>query len=91
MNALSKSETRGEFSVYWWDPKDCYYAEKKYCGGEEAVKTARALVSRPAAKMGIFKRIIITDGGDCCCFEWRYGEGVVFPKQEKRRIPQAGK
>jgi len=25
------------------------------------------------------KRVIITDGGDCINFEWKKGEGIVFP------------
>lgn len=78
--ALSKSQTQGEFSVYWWDPNGLYYAEKRFCNMVEATETAHSLTARPAALMGIIRRVVITDGGDCCCFEWGYGTGVVFPK-----------
>ena len=30
-------------------------------------------------KIGTTNRVIITDGGDSCCFDWRFGVGVVFP------------
>jgi hypothetical protein len=25
------------------------------------------------------KRVIITDGGDYCVFEWQFGKGIVWP------------
>jgi len=31
------------------------------------------------ARMGFVRRVIATDMGDRTVFEWRYGEGVVFP------------
>lgn len=67
-----------EFSVYWWDNNDKYYAELKFVSAEQAVEKAKSLSDRPAAKVGIIKRIIITDGLDCIVFEWVKGK-VVFP------------
>jgi hypothetical protein len=71
-----------EFSVYWWDPDGNYYPEARFIGAEAAVKLAKSLTDRPAAQLGIIRRIIITDGGDCCCFEWKHGEGVTFGGHE---------
>lgn len=85
MNALSISETQGEFSVCWWNPDGNYYYEKQFCGCEEAVNTAMSLIRRPAAKLGIIRRVIITDGGDCCNWEWKHGEGIVYPPELKGR------
>jgi hypothetical protein len=31
------------------------------------------------------ERVIITDGGDDCCFEWKRGEGVTFPPEARGR------
>ena len=35
-----------------------------------------------AVKMGLVQRVIITDGGDCIAFEWKRGEGIVFPPKK---------
>jgi hypothetical protein len=32
-----------------------------------------------AAQSGLTARVIITDAGDDCVFEWKFGEGVVWP------------
>lgn len=57
----------------------------------------RNLLARPAleaayhhthnvsANVGLTQRVILTDTGDCIAFEWRYGEGVVFPKLETKK------
>lgn len=72
------SETQGEFSVcqFFADGTNEYI--KRFCGPEEAVNTAKDFSTRPAAKIGIIQRLIITDGGDFCCFEWVYGKGMTF-------------
>jgi hypothetical protein len=46
---------------------------------ETAVTTAKRVTDSPAAQLGVVARVIITDGGDFTCFEWRAGEGVTFP------------
>lgn len=78
-NPLSKSDSQGEFSVCWWDQTGAYHFEKRFCDVEEAVKTAVSLIRRPAAKIGVIIRVIITDGGDCCNWEWLHDKGIVYP------------
>lgn len=34
------------------------------------------------ARMGMVKRVIITDMMDCTCFEWEYQKGITFPKTD---------
>jgi hypothetical protein len=72
----------GEFNVVWWDPDGRHYYEKRFCGAEEAIRTAVSLTRRPAAMIGIIKRVIITDGGDCINWEWKDGK-VVYPEEGK--------
>jgi hypothetical protein len=74
--AIMKNTPEGEFSVYWWDPEDRQYEEARFTDAETAVGAAVRLTRGPAAVMGIIKRVIITDGGDCCCFEWKDGKNV---------------
>jgi len=48
---------------------------------EDAMRTLGDYSRRPAAKIGIIKRLIVTDGGDCTNAEWRFGEGFTFPPE----------
>jgi hypothetical protein len=79
--ALVEGKTEGEFSVFWWDPKDNYYAEKRHVGMQEAVETAKSLTTRPAALIGIIRKVAITDGGDFTNFQWEFGKGITYPTQ----------
>jgi len=63
---------RDEFSVYWWDAHGMQHEELRLVGAEPAVRAAKRLTTGPASKFAV-KRVIITDGGDFCCFEWRDG------------------
>lgn len=78
------AETAGEFSVYQFFPDGTNECVKAGAGAEEAVRTAHSYTIRPAAMLGIIQRVIITDGGDYCVFEWKHGEGVVFPPRSER-------
>jgi hypothetical protein len=73
----------GEFSVTQFFENDTYETVRAFVTAEEAVKAARHYCNSVAAQVGITKRVIITDGGDCVCFEWKYGEGIVFPPKEE--------
>jgi hypothetical protein len=77
------TNTRGEFSVIQWFKDGSSELVKEYVGPEEAVYTARGLTESVGAQIGNTVRVIITDGGDCITFEWKYGEGVVFPTREQ--------
>jgi len=71
-----------EFSVFWFDREDHYHAERCFVDAETAVRLAFSLTERPAAKLGMIRRVIITDGGDCTSFEWKHGIGVTYPPRE---------
>ena len=47
-----------------------------------AMERACAYIARPAATIGLIQRIIVTDAGDCTCFEWRFEKGITFPDGE---------
>jgi hypothetical protein len=76
---------RNEFSVCQFFEDGSYEYVRRFVGAEEAVKVARHYTDNVAAKMGITTRVIITDGGDHCVFEWKRGEGVTFPTPEQRQ------
>jgi DUF971 family protein len=68
----------GEFSVYWFDLQGHTHEQLRFVDAKTAVESARDLTKRPAALIGILRRVIITDGGDNTCFEWKYLEGITF-------------
>jgi hypothetical protein len=67
-----------EFSVYQFFEDGSQERVREFVDAENAVKAARHYTSSVAARMGVTKRVIITDGGDCTVFEWQYGTGIVF-------------
>lgn len=75
-----------QFSVYQFFEDGSYEAVRQWVEAEEAVKVAQHYCNSIGAKIGTTRRVIITDGGDCTTFEWKYGEGVVFPPKEKEEV-----
>jgi hypothetical protein len=74
--------SQGEFSVCQFFENDTYEYVRRYVSAEEAMKAAVHYSSNVACKLGITKRVIITDGGDCVNWEWINGQGVTFHWQE---------
>lgn len=70
-----------EFSVYQWFADGQYECVRKHVEPEEAVKAAHHYTTNVAARTGMVNRVMITDGGDCCVFEWRNGR-VIWPTKE---------
>jgi hypothetical protein len=48
----------------------------------DAIPAAVHYCKSVAAMVGIVKRVIVTDSGDCIVFEWLYGGGLVYPPIE---------
>jgi hypothetical protein len=69
------------FSVYQFFPDSRYEAVASHVSAEEAVTLAKRLTKSVRARIGTIVRIVIADGDDCCCFEWRYGRGVLLDAQ----------
>ena len=70
--------TAGEFSVcQFFDDGTSEYV-RRFVSAEEAVMAAKHYTQSVAARLGMVNRVIITDGGDCTNFEWKYGEGITY-------------
>jgi len=70
------NENPEEYSVCGFFPDGTYRYIVRWVDVETAVRIAKLF-----AQPGPYTRIIITDGGDCTCFEWIEGKGVTFPPQ----------
>jgi hypothetical protein len=71
----------GTFSVYQFFSDSRYEAVASRVSAAEAVTIARRLIKSVRARIGTVVRIVIADSDDCCCFEWRYGRGVLLDAQ----------
>ena len=79
-------DTDGEHSVYFFTKDGRCTPVRRWIGIEEAAKAAHRYCTSPHATRGQIVRVIITDGGDCTNFEWKYGEGITFPPRMKGRM-----
>ena len=43
---------------------------------------AKSYTLRPAAQIGIIRKVTIVDGDDSTCFMWEFGKGVTYPPRE---------
>ena len=59
-----------------------YEYVRRNVSAEEAVKASKHYTTSVAARFGFVTRVIITDSGDSCVFEWKCGVGVTFPTKE---------
>ena len=78
---------RNEFSVCQFFEDGSYEYVRRRVNAEEAVKAAVFYTTNVASRMGITRRVIITDGGDCTNWEWQFGKGVTFPQGGTQDAP----
>jgi hypothetical protein len=80
---------QGEFSVFQFLADGICEKVRDHVGGREAVEAAYHYTHNVAAlALGITERVIIVDGDDYCCFEWKRGEGITFPPGEEFEAPR---
>ena len=74
---------QGEFSVCTFFFDGTYGYDLRGVDPETAVNKLKSISESIGARvLNIVDRIIMTDGGDCICVEWKNGEGIVFPPKE---------
>ena len=69
------------FNVFWWDRDGGQHKELSNVEVMPAMQACKRLTQGPASVLGIVERVIITDTGDCCVFEWIKDIGVTFPRK----------
>jgi hypothetical protein len=67
------------FSVCQFFRDGSYKYVRRGVAPGEALDAALHCSSSVAARLGMVRRVIIVDMLDCVNWEWRFGEGVVFP------------
>lgn len=68
-----------KFSVYQFFEDESYERVRYLVPLDEALLAVRHYCNSVGARLGVTVRVIITDSGDLTCFEWKNGQGVVFP------------
>jgi hypothetical protein len=79
-----RNDDRDEFSVCQFFPDGSSEYVRRFVSAREAVEAAKHCTETVGGRIGIVTRIIITDGGDCTCFEWKYGSGITYPKRSSQ-------
>jgi hypothetical protein len=69
------------FSVCQFFEDGSYEYVRRGVGGAEAVEAAMHYATSVGARMGLTRRVIITDSGDYTTFEWKWDEGITFPAE----------
>jgi len=73
---------RPEYSVAQFFPNDEHEYLCRFVPFAEAWRTFDRMTKTLGARLGTTTRVIITDGGDCTCVEWKFGEGLAYPTRE---------
>jgi hypothetical protein len=73
--------SENEFNVWLFFENGPHDQIRHRVSAEEAMKTFAHYTSSVMAKLGIVQRVIVTDGGDYCCAEWKLSEGYTFPPE----------
>jgi len=81
---------REEFSIAAFYPNGRYHYLERWITGEAAVRYFKRLCESPLARAGHYARIIVTDGGDFTCMEWKHGEGYTYPPELVRHNKREG-
>lgn len=70
------------FSVCQFFENGAYEYVRRYVSAEEAVKAFQHYTTSVAARNGITTRVIITDAMDFTNAEWKFGQGLTYPKKD---------
>jgi len=73
------------YSVWYFSNEDLGDLQELEYSGEDfeiACKLFRHHTTNVAARVGWTKRVIITDSDDCILTEWKYGQGITWPKED---------
>lgn len=73
---------RAQFSVFAFFNDDHYEPVIRWVNMYRAQDEVKRVLANEMNRM-VTKRLIITDGGDHCVFEWTRGKGVTFPTPEQ--------
>jgi hypothetical protein len=72
---------RPEFSVAVFADDGRYYYVKRFVHGADAVLTFIDYAHHAHTSCKHMVRVIITDGGDFTCAEWKRGKGFTYPPE----------
>jgi hypothetical protein len=68
-----------KYSVCQFFEDGSYEYVRKHVDVQQAVDAFAHYTNNVASRMGITKRVIITDSGDCIVVEWQHEKGLVWP------------
>jgi hypothetical protein len=72
-----------EFSVYQFLSDGTTERVRSFVVAEEAVNAFFHYTNSVAVKLGMVEKVMITDGGDQCVYQWEKGEGITWDGKDK--------
>ncbi len=79
-----RAESTDRFSVWQWFEDDWHECVGKNLGAQQAFELAHSYTVRPAALIGVIRKVtIVAIDDDSTAFLWEFGKGVVFPTREE--------
>jgi hypothetical protein len=82
---MTDHASKPEFNVVQFFNNGTHEYVRRGVHVEEAIKAIQHYTHNVAVSLGMIERVIVTDGDDCCCFEWTKNDGVTFPEEHKGR------
>lgn len=70
------------FSVYQFFPDGSHERVCEDVSAQEAIEAAHHYCTSVGARLGVVKRVVIIDEGDCINFEWTREDGVTYPRRQ---------
>jgi len=78
------------FSVCQFFDDALYEYVRRNVTAEEAMNAFAHYTQNVASRIGITKRVIVTDSGDSVNAEWLFDKGYTFPPELVERMKQNG-
>jgi hypothetical protein len=71
------------YDVWQYLPEDWHDKVGDDLSAEDAMRLAISYTTRPAAKIGIIRKVhVVCREDDTVAWEWVYGQGVTFPSRQ---------
>lgn|SRR5262245_36106693 len=77
------------YNVVQFFDNDTHEYVRRRVGAEDAMRATGHYTHSVAARIGMVRRVIITDDGDNTVWDWRFGDGIVFDSEEGAEAPAA--
>lgn len=80
--------TEGEFSTAVFYTDDTHEYVRRWVSPQEAMEAFIHHTNSVAVRLGMVKKVIITDGLDYTNMEWKKEKGITYPPEAVGKVPK---